>query len=161
MNSNGLLRIGGIIESPNIALVRLLGMPDRAGAAGAAVRIFAEAGVNIEFISESSDSGGTANLAVGISMSDIDRLEERMHALRRETGASTVTVGPGCALIGLHGQHFGEIPGVASRLFSAVGSSGVNILAIASSLSSMCCVVHDEDRARARAAIIDVFGSNP
>jgi aspartate kinase len=159
MMTGSLLRVGGIIESPSIALVRMLGMPDTAGAAARAVGVFSDAGVNIEFISESADAHGTANLVVGISMSDMDRLDENLPRLRNVTSATTVTILTGCALLGLHGPQFGEIPGVAARFFGALGATGVNILAIASSLSSMCCAVSDADRNVVRKAILETFGN--
>jgi aspartate kinase len=151
------LRIGGIIEEPNLCLVKVLGIPDKVGGAAAAVRSFGKVGVNIEFISESADVSGLANITVAIGMSDLDRFAEHMSVLQRETGAVRVEKRAGCAVVGVYGPHFREIPGVAAMLFSALSEADVNLLAIASSISSLCCVVADKDRAAARKAILVAF----
>ena len=157
MHSANLPRIGGIIESSHLCLVRLLGMQDAAGGAGIAIRTFGDAGINIEFISESSDGSGTANIAVVIGRTDLDRLDEVVARLERESSALQVSTMDDVAVVGVHGPYFREVPGVAAAFFSALGEEGVNVLAIASSISSLCCVVGDADRAAARKSILDVF----
>jgi len=45
--------------------------------------------------------------------------------------------------------HFGERPGIAGTMFSALASAGINILAISTSISTASCLidVYDMDEA--------------
>lgn len=151
------LRVGGLVESGNLCLVRILGMPDKAGGAASAVRVFGRAGINIEFLSESQDPFGGANITAAISMTDLDRLEELTPSVRRETTSTQVLVEPNCAVVGMYGPELREIAGVATRMFSAFGERNINILAIATSHSSLCCIVKDKDRTAAVSAITSTF----
>lgn len=157
MHSATLPRIGGIIESSHLCLVRLVGMEDAAGGAGVAVRVFGDAGINIELISESADATAMANISIVIGRTDLDRLDEVVEALRRECSAASIKTVEDVAVVGVHGPYFREVPGVASAFFTALGEEGVNVLAIASSVSSLCCVVSDADRAAVRKSILEVF----
>jgi len=151
------LRIGGVVESSNLCVVRILGMPDKAGGAASAVKVFGRAGVNIEFLAESRDPSGGANVTAAILMTDMDRLDALLSEIRRETTTSYVESEPDCAVVGIYGPEVREIPGVATKLFAAFGERNINILGIATSLSSLCCVVRERDRAAAVSAISATF----
>lgn len=149
--------VGGLFESRNVCLVRIQGMNDQAGGAARAVRIFGTAGINIEFISESVDAGGYANITAAISMSDEDRLEELLPAIQRETTSLKVSREPNCSVLGIYGPDLRGIPGVATRLFAAFGEANINLLAISSSLSSLCLVVSEKEHRNAVSVISSVF----
>jgi aspartokinase len=125
------------------------------------VRVFGAAGINLEFITESSDASGFANITAAVGQRDEDRVEELLPLIRRETRSIKVDHQPGCLMLGVSGQALRGVPGVAGRLFSAFGESQVNLLAIASSMSSLCCVVRQQDRAKAVQVFSDVFGGFP
>lgn len=151
------VRIGGVVESSNLCIVRILGMPDRAGGAAKAVHLFGRAGINIEFLAETQDPMGGANVTAAIPMTDMDRLEELLPEIRRETTSMQVQHEPNCAVVGIYGPEVREIPGIATKLFTAFGERNINILSIATSLSSLCCVVRERDRPAAVLAISSTF----
>jgi aspartokinase len=48
-------------------------------------------------------------------------------------------------MVSVFGPHFGELPGVAGVMFSALAKADINILAISTSISSLSCII-DSDR---------------
>ncbi|MFB0546725.1 MAG: ACT domain-containing protein, partial [Anaerolineae bacterium] len=55
------------------------------------------------------------------------------------------------------GPHFGERPGIAGVMFSALASVGINILAISTSISSLSCVINVSDMDEAVWALGEAF----
>ena len=48
-------------------------------------------------------------------------------------------------IVSIFGPHFGDRPGIAGTMFSALASAGINILAISTSISSLSCVLDAGD----------------
>ncbi len=71
-----------------------------------------------------------------------------------------VSAADGMALINVEGAGMIGVPGTAERLFGALRQNGVSVVMISqgSSEHSICCVVREQDAARAEHALNDVFG---
>ncbi|MFH1757064.1 MAG: ACT domain-containing protein, partial [Pseudomonadota bacterium] len=67
----------------------------------------------------------------------------------------------GVVLITLYGPHFGEVPGIASRIFSALAGEGVEILALSASLNSALLVVQLEFLTHSLRALNRIFEIPP
>jgi aspartate kinase len=57
----------------------------------------------------------------------------------------------------MFGPHFGERPGIAGVMFSALASADINILAISTSISSTSCLIDASDMDEAVQALEEVF----
>ncbi len=60
-------------------------------------------------------------------------------------------------VISLFGPHFGEQPGIAGIMFSALASVGINILAISTSISSISCLIDADDMDEALQVLEETF----
>jgi aspartokinase len=57
----------------------------------------------------------------------------------------------------MFGPHFGERPGIAGVMFSALASVGINILAISTSISSISCLIDVDDMDEAIQVLEETF----
>ena len=72
-------------------------------------------------------------------------------------GAQEVVYKGEVGLVTVFGPHFGERAGIAGTMFSALGSVGINILAISTSISSLSCIIDMGDMDRAVQALEEAF----
>ena len=147
----------------DIALITV-GGPGIVGAPDVVGRTFsttAQAHATILLISQSSSQNDICLIVAG---SDAKRTVE---ALRKEFAQDVahekvehITVDPSIAIVAVVGENMRGTPGVAGRLFSALGRENVNIIAIAqgSSESNISFVVSDKDMKTAVRAVHREFG---
>jgi aspartokinase len=60
-------------------------------------------------------------------------------------------------MISIFGPHFGERPGVSGTMFTALAEAGINILAISTSISSLCCIIDESDMDEAVRVLEEAF----
>ncbi|MBI2484469.1 bifunctional aspartate kinase/homoserine dehydrogenase I [Candidatus Uhrbacteria bacterium] len=161
---NGLIK--GISSLPDITLLRIEG-PDMIGGIGYAERAFhalASEKVNIILITQASSE---YSMCIGIRSADKQRacnaLETEFSLEIQGKRINPVIVESDKAIVTIVGERMKKTPGAASRLFSALGSTGINISAIAqgSSEFSISVVVESQDETQAVTAIHDAFFAKP
>ncbi|KIX13886.1 ACT domain-containing protein [Dethiosulfatarculus sandiegensis] len=135
------VKIGGIMQSDGRALVKLLSVPSNPEAAGAVCASLAEAGINLELLVQSFDLDDAGNFAMVIAQKDLDHALSVLEAVKPKVQAKGVTYHPDVAVISVFGPHLREKPRIPGMMFMAVASVGVGPLAIATSISSVSCVV--------------------
>ncbi len=145
-----------------ITLARLQG-PGMIGVRGVAGRLFAclaEKGVNIVLISQASSE---RSICFAISPGDNDRalaaIGEEFSIELADGRIGTPVLEDDKAIIAVVGERMRHKPGISARIFGALGSSGVNVAAIAqgSSELNVSAVVDEKDEAKALRAIHDAF----
>jgi aspartokinase/homoserine dehydrogenase 1 len=133
------------------------------GAPGFAARAFAAldaAAVPVSLISQASSE---QSLCVAVPAAAAGAAERALAAAfapelaRREV--ERVAVRPGVATVAVVGLGMAGTPGVAGRLFEALGAAGVNVVAIAQGAAELnvSVVVDAADAGRAQRAIHDAF----
>ncbi len=136
------------------------GMSGVPGVSGRLFSCLAARGISVTMISQSSSES-----SVCLAVPGSDALEAEA-AIKREFRGDIargdiedVTVRGGVALVAAVGLGMAHTPGVAGNLFSALGESGVNILAIAqgSSELNITLAVEEREAAAAVGAIHDRF----
>ncbi len=154
--------IKGISSIDNIALLRLQG-GGLAGVIGVSGRLFsalAKDNINVILISQAS-SEHTICLAIqpetaakAKSAAEIEFKQEIM------TGQiDRVIVERDLSIIAVVGENMRRTPGIAARLFDALGKNGINVSAIAqgSSELNISVVIPREDESKALNALHDIF----
>jgi aspartate kinase len=134
-------KIGGIMQTTNLAKVGVMSIPDRPGTAGRVLAALGEKGINVQFIVQCIDILENDHVVFCISQEKIEFAQEILEGVRRELGAERVIQRPNVAIISIFGSDFRERPGVAGEMFSALGDKGINILAISTSISTLSCVI--------------------
>ena len=150
-------KIGGIIQKRDLARIGILGIPDRPGVAGAVFSALGKEGINCPFIVHTFDLHNQDSIALCVAQSQLPAALEAIESVSRRLGASRVVHTGQVAMIAVFGPHFGERPGVAGVMFSALASVGINILAISTSISSLSCIIDSNQVAAAEQALQEAF----
>ncbi|MCD4704176.1 MAG: aspartate kinase [Methanosarcinaceae archaeon] len=117
------------------------------GTIGTAARVFsilADAGVNIIMISQSSSE---ANLSFVVEDSDLDDAIEALRSVMHNDVIRDVVHNKDVCVIAVVGAGMDGIPGVAGRVFNAIGQKMINVIMISqgSSQHNISFVVSEKD----------------
>ncbi len=154
--------VTGIASIENVALINVEG-GGMIGIPGIASRVFgalARAETNIIMISQASSEH---SICICIRESQLHRaatyLREELHQELESRRIDQFEEQPNLEIVAVIGGSMRGNPGIAGRLFSALGNSGVNILAIAQGSSEMniSFVVRREERKKALNVVHDAF----
>lgn len=145
------------MQSDGRSLVRLMSVPPDAGMAASVLAALGEAGINIELLVESFDLDDNANFAMVIDQKDLDHALAALEEVKGLVGAKGVSYNPDVAIVSLFGPHLREKPLVPAMMGGALASVGVGPLAIATSISSVSCVVEGQFLDAAVDGLLTVF----
>jgi len=151
------IKIGGIIQNRNLAKIGVMSIPDRPGVAGAIFSALGKKGINVPFIVHTIDLNNLDNLVICVAREDLTAALEVLHTVRETVGAEEIVYDGEVGIVSMFGPHFGERPGIAGVMFSALASAGINILAISTSISSTSCLLDADDMDEAVRALEGTF----
>jgi aspartate kinase len=151
------IKIGGIMQNRNLAKIGVMSIPDRTGVAGAIFRALGEGGVNCPFIVHNIDLNNLDNIVVCVTRKHLARALSALDTIRETVGAKEVVYDGEVGMVSIYGPHFAERPGIAGTMFSALASAGINILAISTSISSLCCIIDDREMEPAVEVLKEAF----
>ena len=86
----GKVKIGGIIQSKQLAQVGVMSIPDRPGLAGKIFAALGKEGINIQFIVQSVDLDGRGNTVFCIDRKDLEETIEVLNRLQTFAGSGRV-----------------------------------------------------------------------
>ena len=142
--------ISGIASIENVALINVEG-GGMLGVPGIASRVFsalAEAGINIIMISQASSEHSICMVVrQEQSMEAVRKLKEELKSEIEAKQIEDITAMENLEIIAVIGENMRGTPGISGKLFSALGSKGINILAIAqgSSERNISFVIESKD----------------
>jgi aspartokinase len=116
-----------------------------------------EEGISIRFITQSMDRNGNFTLSLATAQQDLDWVRAAFQEGLDLARSTPPKVRRDVVLITLYGPHFGEIPGVASRILSTLAADGVEVLALSASLNSSLLVVLLESLAKSLRSLKRIF----
>lgn len=156
------LPIKGISSIGHVALVRVQGA-GMIGVVGVAQRIFgalAKAGINTILISQASSEHSVC-FAVNPDQAELSRqvlLEAFAFEVQRGQ-ISDIVVEDNMCVVAVVGENMRSTPGIAGKVFQALGRNGVNVAAIAqgSSELNISVVISRKDEQKALIAVHDAF----
>lgn len=151
------IKIGGIIQSRNLAKIGVMSIPDRPGVAGAIFSALGTKSVNISFIVHNIDLNNLDNIVFCVAQQDLPAALEALNTVKETIGAKEIVYDREVGIVSMFGPHFGERPGIAGVMFSALASAGINILAISTSISSTSCLLDADDMDEAVQVLEEAF----
>ena len=125
--------------------------------AGAIFEALGEGDINCPFVVHTIDSQDLDTIVLCVASDDLADALSTLAGVTGEVGAEGVDHRTNVALVSVFGPHFGERPGVAGVMFSALASAGINIQAISTSISSMTCLLDEGDLDAAVRALEQAF----
>ena len=151
------MKIGGMVENNYLTLYRLTAVEDKPGSAGLILKLFAESGVTLEYITESCAAHDKAVMSICVKAEMDDTIDEILHAQQDLSAAMNIKKMENVSVVGIYGPHFREKPILAAKFCTILGQAGVNILGLSSSISSISAVIDSVDLDKAKVAILKQF----
>jgi aspartokinase len=151
------IRVGGIIQNRDLAMIAILAIPDRPGVAGTIFRALGAKGINCVLIVHTIDVNNLDSIVLCIERRQLDIAQQVLNRVQEEVGAKAVVQNEDVGVVSVFGPHFGARPGIAGIMFSALASVDINILAISTSISSLSCIIHASQMDEAVRALEKAF----
>lgn len=149
--------ITGVASDKNIARISVIGVDDKPGTAFKVFHRLAKNGINIDIILQSVGRDGTKDISFTVSQDD---LKDAIRVLEENKEALTIqeiTYNENVAKVAIVGAGMMSNPGVASQMFEALYSYGININMISTSEIRISVLIDEKDVDRAVRAIHEKF----
>ncbi|HPC36053.1 MAG TPA: hypothetical protein P5268_04720 [Candidatus Marinimicrobia bacterium] len=146
-----------MIELRNLMMVSIYSFPDQPGSAGKVLTYFGQKGISVDFITESRNLEGAADLNFCIDQKYKSDIAQTFHELSLIIPIRDTKITGPVAIVSFYGPHFREKPAIAGTICQTLGEAGINILGISTSISSVCCVIDDNQVDATRRAITANF----
>jgi aspartate kinase len=151
------IKIGGIMQTTGLAKVGVMSFPDQPGIAGKIMSAMGERGINVQFIVQLIDIHNYGHVVCCIAEDELENAQDILESVRQQVGGEQIIQRRNVAIISIFGPDFRERPGIASTMFSALGSKGINIRAISTSISTLSCVIDANHLDEAVVALRETF----
>lgn len=145
------VKAGGIIRNEHLAKIGVLSAPDRPGLARDVLRALGDKDINVEFIVQCIDLANNSHIVLCVREGDLDTALAALQPVRSKVKAEEITSQRNMAVVSIFGPDFRERPAIAARVFEAMASAGINIMAISTSISTVSCLI---DGARVDDAVV-------
>jgi len=149
--------VGGILQARNYTILKVVGLPNKPGFAGKILTKLGRANINLHFITQGEDARGFANMTICISPTDAQDAVGIIKSQINNNVKQSVEEIPNISSLTVYGPHFREKPAISGEMCSMLGKVNINILGISTSISSICCLIKDEDFDCAYDALLAVF----
>jgi aspartate kinase len=150
--------VSGVTVDRDQARLAILKVPDRPGVAGEIFSALADRRVSVDMIIQAFHEGGSVNdITFTVKRGDLEVARAALEEAASRTGAEGVLADEDVAKVSIVGAGLMDQPDVAARMFSALGSAGVNIKMISTSEIRISCAVSDKDAERAVRVVHDLF----
>jgi aspartate kinase len=150
-------RIGGIIQKRDLARISIMGIPDRPGAVAAILTALGDQNINCSFIVQSLCARHWHSMVICVARDCLAAALDVLIETARDAGAQEIVHTDDVAMLAIFGPHFGERPGIAGVMFTALASAGIHTLAISTSISTVSCIIHAAQLDRAIQVLHEAF----
>ena len=157
MNEQERIEAGGLIYKNHVAMVGLIGIPTHPGIGGHFFSEIADAGIHVELIVNLFDGNKYDHILICVDRDDLDLTLEVTQGIHEEVGSQAVIHDQYVALVCISSLDFEESQVIAGHMFWALGNEEINIQGISSSVSSVTCMIAEEDLEKAVAALRKAF----
>ena len=150
-------KIGGIVQISNLARISLAFSPEQVRIVGELFENFGQDEINVQFIIQCRDGNENDLLVFCVDRDDQYRVQNILHTLNASREISFYEVDPRVTCLGVYGPDFRIRPGLAGHLMGTLESSGIDIQAISTSLSTFSMVIPSNQVDQALAIIHQKF----
>lgn len=125
--------ISGIAFNRDEAKITVLGAPDRPGIAYRILGPVADSNVDVDMIVQNVGHDGATDFSFTVSRGDVEKALKALEAAKGEIGEHVIETDTTMAKVSVVGVGMRSHPGVAAKMFRALGDEGINIQMIATS----------------------------
>lgn len=148
---------GGLIYKDNLAMVGIVGIPTHPGIGGHYFSMLADSGIHVELIVNLFDGEKFDHILVCVNCEDLDSTLEISRKIHEEVGSQSVIHDRQVALVCISSLDFDESQVIAGHMFQTLGDNNINIKGISTSVSSVTCLIHADDLAKAVSVLRQAF----
>lgn len=147
--------ISGILQRINLSAL-LISSPPGNGDLGRIFQRLAQNRINIEFVNKISLPSGHASALLCVDSKDIYSTLAHLEEIKQASSGMDISPLAGVAILSLfpHREH----PLISGIITQALSSANIPLLAMASSLSAISCVIHEERLSEALGLLSKTFG---
>lgn len=157
MEGEGKVKVGGIMAANGLATVSILALPYRPDIPGMILQAMGGRHINIEFVVHNLDIEGNGNMTFCIDQKNLEIALEVLEGVKPLIEAKGISYHPNVATISVFGPHFRERPMISGLMFNALGTAGIHVMAISTSISSCSCVIEADQIEEAMRALHETF----
>jgi len=135
--------IRGVAHDNKVAKIAVLGVPNNPGIAHAIFSALAEANVDVDMIVQSirNIEKNVTDMVFTVASSDLPQAKKIVDAVADKLNAIAVLIEEDVAKVSIVGAGMLGNPGIASRMFGALSTAGINIDVISTSEISISCLI--------------------
>lgn len=142
--------VTGVTVNEDEALISILDVADEPGIAGKIFSRLAEVNINVDMIIQSFQENGLNCITFTVNQDDLAQAKELTEAFTKTLGKCRgVQTEPNIAKISIVGVGMISKPGIAARMFSALGTNDINIKLISTSEIKISCVIDQKNAQKA------------
>jgi len=138
------LVVSGVTYNRDEAKVRMRGVKDQPGVVGRMFAPLSEAGITVDMIVQNLADDGSTDVTFTVPKGEYGAAMERSREVAAELGARGIEGDENIAKVSIVGLGMKDHAGVAQRMFSVLGSEGINIQLISTSEIKISVVIEEK-----------------
>jgi aspartate kinase len=136
--------ISGIAFNRDEAQITICNVPDRPGIAAAILGPIGDANIEVDMIVQNIAGDATTDFTFTVHRNDFDRAAEVSKRIAADLGARGLRTAADICKVSLVGVGMRSHAGIASQMFKALASEGINIQMISTSEIKISVVIQDK-----------------
>ena len=136
--------VSGIAFSREEAIISMSGVPNRAGVEGIILGKISDENIEIDMIAQNAGSKETTDFTFTVQRKDFPKTLKIVENLAKELKAASILSNAKVVKVSLVGIGMRSHSGVATTMFKALGSAGINIQMITTSEIKISVVIDEE-----------------
>jgi aspartate kinase len=151
------IAVGGMLQTRGLVLIQVLGARKGPGVAGRTLSTLGRNGINVIGVASFADIHELGNICFAINKDDLDQALGLLQTIKEEIRAEKIDYLRNCCSVSIYGPHFSERPSIAGRMFDAIAEASIDIHMISTSISTVSCVIDEEQLQAAVEKLKDYF----
>ncbi len=149
--------VSGVTYDRDQAKITIVNVPDKPGIAARLFTPISDQNIVVDMIIQNASVEGFTDLTFTVPKKDMKEVQAILKKVAKEIGANRIEYDENISKVSMVGVGMKSHAGVASRMFAALASEGINILMISTSEIKISCVVESKYTELAVRVLHDAF----
>ena len=149
--------VSGVTYDRDQAKITIVNVPDKPGIAARLFTPISDQNIIVDMIIQNASVEGFTDLTFTVPKKDMKEVQAILKKVAKEIGANRIEYDENISKVSMVGVGMKSHAGVASRMFAALASEGINILMISTSEIKISCVVESKYTELAVRVLHDAF----
>lgn len=141
----------------DVTLITMDNIPNKMKTIAEIFTAIAEAGINIDMISQSAPYRGIVSISFTLPSPDLVKAINVLGKFKNSIPELRVDVNSNNSKISIYGEAMREIPGVAAKFFTLLDENDIQIKLVTTSEVDISCLIYEKDVNKARTCVKETF----